>query len=141
MSMYLEGKVSLTVPLKQFRLCSLNHCHTDRCAITYLKKQPLFDILGGIPLCISVVAPMLLRFSVKELFEKVISSSLLTFMQGRIEVDSLIMSIEFSVRLLQESNPKAIEIFYLIGITQEGLYEDDLFNIFEEAQENKESIS
>ena len=54
--------------------------------------------------------------------------------KGKIKEDALILSLEFSLKILNDSSEKAagenqdkaVELFYLIGITKEGLYEDDL---------------
>jgi hypothetical protein len=42
---------------------------------------------------------------------------LLDVLKGRIKEDSLILSLEFSLKLLNEKEEKAVELFYLIGIT------------------------
>ena len=52
--------------------------------------------------------------------------------KGRIKEDALIVSLEFSLKILNDTCEKAVELFYLIGITKEGLYEDDLDQLFEE---------
>jgi predicted ferric reductase len=41
------------------------------------------------------------------------------------------------LKLLNEKEEKAVELFYLIGITEEGLFEDDLDQLFEEENTNK----
>lgn len=51
--------------------------------------------------------------------------------------DSLLLSLEFSLKLLNEKEEKAVELFYLIGITEEGLFEDDLDQLFEEENTTK----
>lgn len=42
------------------------------------------------------------------------------------------MSLEVSIKILNSSNVKTVELFYLIGITLEGLFSDDLDSLFEE---------
>mmetsp|Transcript_8254 Transcript_8254/g.6152 ORF Transcript_8254/g.6152 Transcript_8254/m.6152 type:complete len:133 (-) Transcript_8254:76-474(-) len=53
-------------------------------------------------------------------------------LKNRIQEDSLILSLEFSLQMLQQKEEKCVELFYLIGITKEGLFEDDLEQLFEE---------
>ena len=52
--------------------------------------------------------------------------------KGRIKEDSLILSLEFSLRILNDTQEKAVELFYIIGITCEGLFDEDLDQLFEE---------
>ncbi len=49
----------------------------------------------------------------------------------------MLMSLEFSLMLLNEKEEKSVELFYLIGITQEGLFEEDLDQLFEEENTTK----
>jgi hypothetical protein len=51
---------------------------------------------------------------------------LLEVLKGRISEDSLLLSLEFSLKLLNEKEEKSVELFYLIGLTQEGLFDEDL---------------
>ena len=53
---------------------------------------------------------------------------------------ALIKSLEFSLQQLQIKDPKVVDIFYLIGITLDGLHEIDIIGIFEMALESRESI-
>ena len=46
--------------------------------------------------------------------------------KGKIKEDSLILSLEFCLKILNDTQEKAVELFYLIGITQKGLFEEDL---------------
>lgn len=52
--------------------------------------------------------------------------------QGKIKEDALIVSLEFSLKILSDTNEKSVELFYLIGVTKEGLFESDLDQLFEE---------
>ena len=49
----------------------------------------------------------------------------------------MLLSLEFSLMLLNEKEEKSVELFYLIGITQEGLFEEDLDQLFEEENTTK----
>ena len=49
----------------------------------------------------------------------------------------MILSLEFSLKLLNEKEEKAVELFYIIGVTQEGLFQDDLESLFEEENPSK----
>ena len=45
----------------------------------------------------------------------------------------LILSLEFSIKILNSSgSTKTVELLYLIGITLEGLFGEDLDSLFEE---------
>jgi hypothetical protein len=42
--------------------------HTEQCIKTYLAKHPIFEILGGAPMVINIVAPMCVTKSLSEVF-------------------------------------------------------------------------
>ncbi len=56
----------------------------------YLIKHPLLDMLGGHPLSISMIAPLMVNKTLKELFETLINSSLFILSDGRLKEDTLI---------------------------------------------------
>lgn len=47
-------------------------------------------------------------------------------LKGKINDSSLFLSVEFSFKLLNEKYEKAVDLFYMIGITEEGLFENDI---------------
>ena len=44
--------------------------------------------------------------------------------------DALLLSIDFAVEMLYKTDPFAIDIFYLIGMANHGLYLEDLKALF-----------
>lgn len=38
----------------------------------------------------------------------------------------MIMSLEFMLKMLRKKNPKAVDIFFIIGIMKNGLFKEDL---------------
>jgi hypothetical protein len=73
-----------------------------------------------------LIAPLALKSSLKEIYQQLSELSLLEVLKGRIQEDSLLLSLEFSLKMLNEKEAKGVELFYLIGITEEGLFEEDL---------------
>lgn len=47
----------------------------------------------------------------------------------------LITSLEFTIRVLNEEQNKGAEIFYLIGITKNGILYEDLLEIYRASDE------
>ena len=60
------------------------------------------------------------------------SLPIIDIFQGKIKEDALIVSLEFSLKIFNDTNAKSVELFYLIGVTKEGLFESDLDQLFEE---------
>ena len=52
------------------------HVHDEKCLKKYLKEHPLFKILGGHPLSISMIAPLLADRTIKDLFQMIFESPL-----------------------------------------------------------------
>ncbi len=75
---------------------------------------------------LSLIAPLSLKFSLKEIYEQLLDLPIINVFKGKIKEDALILSLEFSLKILNDSQEKAVELLYLIGITKEGLFEDDL---------------
>ncbi|CDW80630.1 nb-arc domain protein [Stylonychia lemnae] len=117
-------------------LCKIRN-HTRKCVVEYLVQHPLFNLLGGQPLSISLIAPLSLKFSLKEIYQQLVELPIINVFKGKIKEDALILSLEFSIKILNDSYEKAVELFYLIGITKEGLFEDDLDQLFEDDDTQK----
>jgi hypothetical protein len=49
--------------------CDKIHDHHIACIKSYLVKHPLFDIMKGMPLAISIVASQVMSFSLKEIYQ------------------------------------------------------------------------
>ena len=86
---------------------------------------------------ISLIAPLSLKFSLKEIYQQLVELPIINVFKGKIKEDALILSLEFSIKILNDSYEKAVELFYLIGITKEGLFEDDLDQLFEDDDTQK----
>lgn len=80
----------------------------------------------------SLIAPLSLRHSLKEIYKKILDSPLIDVFKGRVSEDALILSLEFSLKILNDTDSKAVELFYMIGLTSQGLFEEDLEQLFEE---------
>lgn len=52
----------------------------------------------------------------------------------------LITSLEFTIRVLNEEQNKGAEIFYLIGITKNGILYEDLLEIYRASDELQENV-
>lgn len=57
------GNVDFIAPL-----CTAKHPHNDVCITNYLQKHPIFEFFAGIPLVISIVAPLSVFKSLSEIF-------------------------------------------------------------------------
>lgn len=77
-----------------------------------------------------MIAPMLLKKTLKELFEDLVNSKLLIYNDGLLSKDTFIRSIEFSINEMENKDPKAISIFYLLGVSYEGLSYEQIEDIF-----------
>ena len=106
--------------------------HSLKCVRDYLEQHPLFDVLAGQPLSLSLIAPLSLKHSLKEIYQKILDSPLTEIFNGRVKEDALILSLEFSLKILNDTDSKAVELFYIIGLTSQGLFEEDLEQLFEE---------
>lgn len=50
------------------KYCQMKHFHKEQCVVSYLTKHPLFDVLEGHPMIISLISPLLNTLSLKDLF-------------------------------------------------------------------------
>jgi hypothetical protein len=48
--------------------CQARHTHNITCIKEYLAQHPLFEILKGMPLAVSIVASQVMSFSLKEIY-------------------------------------------------------------------------
>jgi len=49
-------------------LCKMKHNHSNQCIMSYLSKHPIFEFFAGVPLVISIVAPLSVMKSLSEIF-------------------------------------------------------------------------
>jgi len=81
-------------------LCKIRHPHNNTCITKYLQAHPIFELLAGIPLSISIVAPFAVYKSLSEIFlyltEKRGSNGLnQNVLDKRLNDDSLIHCLEY----------------------------------------------
>jgi hypothetical protein len=64
-----------------------------------------------------MIAPLSLKYTLKDIYQMLIESPILELCKGRIKEDALILSLEVSLKILNDTSENAAMIFYLIGIT------------------------
>lgn len=121
------------------KLCKARHVHSKACANKYLEAHPIFVLLGGIPLVISIVAPFAVEKTITEIFlyladkdnEKQ-GQDLNSKLQDRIEETALIDSLEYCTSHFQAKGRRLLELWYMIGVQGPGILNTDLLEIFED---------
>jgi hypothetical protein len=95
-----------------------------------LENHHMFEILNGHPHAISLAAPLLQNKKLKELYELLNSEEIMNWLENHGNTDtamcSLKVSMDISIKQLTETEPKAIKIFWLIGLMPGGCTEKDL---------------
>jgi len=97
-----------------------------------LVEHPLFEILKGMPLAISIVASQVLTYSLKEIYELNTTQHSGLLSNPHIQDGSLLMSLEFLLSVLSKESTLVVDIFYLIAIMPSGVFLEDMQVIFEE---------
>jgi hypothetical protein len=96
-------------------------------------KHPLFDILGGHPLPISLISSLLINnFTLKDLFKLMYEQGLVSRLSStdeRSKEETLISCVEFAILVIQNRDPMVIEMFYTIGVNKDGLQEEEIISI------------
>lgn len=124
---------------KRILPCKQRHVHSKACSHKYLAAHPIFELLGGIPLVISIVAPFAVERSLTEIFlyladrdaEKK-GQDLNSRLQDRIEGSALIDSLEYCTHHFTARGRRLLELWYMIGAQGPGILNTDLAEIFEE---------
>eukprot|EP00347_Sterkiella_histriomuscorum_P010299 403376838 len=130
----LEGKID-NYDMFENIPCEIRHTHKDICVKSYLMKHPLFLMMDGHPQSISMMAPLLVNKTLKQMFELLINSKLFVMPDSLNGQNNLIQSLEFSFSYLQGKDCKCIDIFFLIGTSYDGITEDIILEIMELSQE------
>lgn len=92
----------------------------------YLKGHPLISMLGGMPLAICIFASQTLTMSLKEIYDQQLE---LIMFKGKKNENSMIISLEFMLKILSKTDPLAVDTFFMIGLMKNGLYLEDLETI------------
>jgi hypothetical protein len=85
--------------------CLDRHNHNSKCVISFLAKHPIFDMIGGHPMIISLFTPLLVDRTLKEFFNFMSESPLFDILTGEMKDDPLIISLEYAVNLISLKNP------------------------------------
>ena len=106
-------------------LCKQRHTHSNLCIVNYLSKHPIFDFFAGIPLVISIVAPLSVFKSLSEIFqylaaknEGYISSSgnFQDDLKHKMADESLIHCLEYCSGYFEnKKGSHLLALWYLIG--------------------------
>ncbi|CAI2377825.1 unnamed protein product [Moneuplotes crassus] len=90
-----------------------------------LVNHPLFLLLGGHPQAISLAAPLLQYKSLTELFNNLSDSSVLSpnkiTRSDKNASDALRNALELNISTVQSCNPKAIDLFMMLGMFPGGI--------------------
>lgn len=114
--------------------------------IKYLENHPIFDYFAGIPFVISMVAPMSVQRSLKEIFAYLVEKDQSdTNEQLNIKDGNLIDCLEFSLSHFQreqEEDPanNALDVWFLIGTQGPGILYRSLSAIFVDEEEDEKII-
>ncbi|CAI2386420.1 unnamed protein product [Moneuplotes crassus] len=103
----------------------LSHFNSSDMTLT---NHPLIKMLGGHPQAISLTAPWLEHITMTELFEKLMDTNMLDFLEneGQQSYASLRTSIDFLIQRTKKNNIKALELFQFIGLFPEGIKQVEL---------------
>jgi hypothetical protein len=98
--------------------------------------HPLFHILAGHPYTVSLVAPLLQDSSntlsvIFQKLSKMLGSQDLVGQNSINPLHSLRNSIKASVEQVRNVDPRAIQLFCLIGLLPSGITSDDLTELWE----------
>jgi hypothetical protein len=106
-------------------LCKQRHTHSNLCIVNYLSKHPIFDFFAGIPLVISIVAPLSVFKSLSEIFQYLAAknegyiSSSGTFqadLKHKMADESLIHCLEYCSGYFEnKKGSHLLALWYLIG--------------------------
>ena len=116
-------------------LCAQRHNHTQNCTKAYLSNHPLIEFLGGVPLVISMMAPLSVQKSLGEIFLYFAGSGDGHFqtdlLKGRLDDQSLILGLECCTSHFEnKENGKIRDLWYMIGLQGPGILYDDLKTMY-----------
>lgn len=125
-----EFTASLGIRKTRQYLCELQHRHSVECAKGYLLHHPLLDLLKGMPLAISIMASQCVTHSLQEIYSKKLELNNAFLTEEKIKDNSLLLSMEFLIKILEKEEPLALDVFFLIGLMPAGFSLEDLEDIF-----------
>ena len=100
-------------------LCKQRHTHSNLCIVNYLSKHPIFDFFAGIPLVISIVAPLSVFKSLSEIFQYLAAKNEGHFqddLKHKMADESLIHCLEYCSGYFEDKEGShLLELWYLIG--------------------------
>ncbi|CDW87037.1 UNKNOWN [Stylonychia lemnae] len=106
----------------------------EKCVKAYYEKHPLFMILNE-PFSICLAASQLHSSSIVEIYKRLISHNDFTNKD-----DALVISIESVFEMLMNKSEFAFDMLILIGLSPQGLAEDDLFELFKQKDDQLEKM-
>jgi len=118
------------------KICPMKHKHSDICTIKYLNAHPLFDFLAGNPLVISIMAPLCVEKSLKEMFlylaekDKGKENFSENMLKSKMDDETIMDCLEYCTSHFEKKNNKALQIWYMIGLQGPGIMFDDLKEIY-----------
>ena len=99
-----------------------------------LASHPLIlKILGGHPQAITLAGSLLEHQSLLSLFKQLLNSSMMEVldMEDNKSFSSLKLSLEMSIKNLQKTSPKALDLFKIIGLLPGGITEQELSDLLQ----------
>ena len=122
-------------------LCTGRHAHSTLCITSYLAKHPIFEFLAGIPLVISILAPLSVCKSLSEIFlylaEKNDGNFQSEVLKHKMDDESLMHCLEYCTQHFQEQKgSNLLDLWYLIGMQGPGILFDDLKEVL--SQDDKQ---
>lgn len=73
-----------------------------------------------------------MTLSLREIYQRLRELPLSDVIYGKMKEDSLILSLEFLIKCLNETDEKTVELFYLIGLNPDGLDMMDMNRFYSE---------
>jgi hypothetical protein len=126
------------------KLCVKRHQHSlNDCIKTYLRDHPIFEFFAGIPLVISIVAPLSVFKSLSEIFLYLADKNERNFqsdvLKDRIDDESLIHCLEYCTEYFtSRKDSQILDLWSFIGMQGPGILYDDLKEVFgQEREEDK----
>ena len=94
---------------------------------TRLEKHPLFQKMNGHPHAISLIAPLAKENTLVEIYQLLHSKTFAdSYKNSAHPLLPLKLSLDTSIKSMINKNPKAVELFCLIGLMPGGVTEKDL---------------
>jgi hypothetical protein len=119
----------------------MRHTHGESCIQTYLTKHPIFEFFAGIPLVISIVAPLSVFKTLSEIFLYMADKNN-DILESRMDEGSLIHCLEYINSYLKErKNSNILELWHIIGMQGPGILYEDLKEIMCNEEDDSEEFA